>query len=534
MRASSTSNFDVVVYGGTPSGIIAACEAAQAGKSVCLIEPSQHVGGMMTSGLTASDYHNPNTVGGKALSFYYRVGSLYQSLVHAKLNKSLAKRDQLISKITYPVWDYESHIGEQVFNQMLLESGVTCILGKRIDRVGSRGITKVFNHITSITMETGEIYQGSVFIDSSYEGDLMALAHVPYVVGRESSSTYNESLNGVQPQTQYRGIVDPYVIPGNPSSGLLPGVDSQVPGNVGDADNRVQAYNFRLCMTNNPDNRVAAPKPENYNPLDYELLSRLIAQNPNSVFGAQIAKFAPLPNGKVDVNSSDAFSTDLISPLTKTWADASYDERDKILQRYRDYTQGFLWFVTNDPRVPLNIRAQAAEWGLAADEFMDNGNMPYRIYVREARRMLGEHIMTGANAQGTAFVYDPIALGCYGMDSHQVTMYVDKEGLLNIEGGLWSDSINYGISYRSLVPKLADCDNLIVSICISASHVAYGSIRMEPVYMEMGQAAGAAASLAIDNATSVQSVNYSTLAAILVNEGQVISDPNWSIGVDSY
>jgi hypothetical protein len=526
LKAADPVQADLIVYGGTPSGIIAAYEAGLHGKSVVLIEPSQHLGGMMTAGLTASDYGDPTTVGGKALEFFYRVNELYQSM-QASSNRVGAKRAQSVSKIVYPQWDYESHIGEKVFNQMLMEAGVTCILGQRIDRVGGRGIYKAGNHIVSIAMETGEVYQGSVFIDATYEGDLMALAGVPYIVGRESATAYNEPLNGFQPQPQFTGIVDPYVVAGDATSGLLPGIEQTITENLGDADDRVQSYNFRLCMTNDPQNMVSAVKPSHYNPLDYELLSRLIASNPNSVFGQDIAKFVSLPNNKVDVNAANEFSTDLISPYTKTWAEASYTQRDEITAHYVDYIKGFLWFVTNDQRIPQSIRDQASQWGLAADEFVDNNNLPYRLYVREARRMQGSYLMTEANIEGTVFVSDPIAVGSYGIDSHFVSMYLDSQGQLNLEGGLWEQGINYGISYRSLLPNQTDCDNLIVPVCVSATHVAFDSMRMEPVFMEMGHAAGAAASLAIDNATSVQSVDYDDLSTILTNEGQVIVDPDW-------
>ncbi len=526
IKAAEAVHADVIVYGGNPAGIIAAYEAGLHGKSVVLIEPTQHVGGMMTSGLTASDYGDPTTVGGKALEFFYRVNTLYQAM-QAPSNKMAAKRAQVTSKIIFPQWNYESHVGEKVFNQMLSEAGVNCVLGQRIDRVGGRGISKLANHIVSITMETGEVYQGSVFIDATYEGDLMALAGVPYTVGRESSAEYNESLNGFHPQPEFTGIVDPYVVAGDPTSGLLPGIEKSITENIGDADDRVQAYNFRLCMTNDPQNMVPVVKPTHYNPQDYELLARLIANNPDYVFGQRIMKFASLPNNKVDVNTADEFSTDLISPFTKTWADASYAQREQFTSHYTNFIQGFLWFVTNDERVPQSIRDQASQWGLAADEFVDNNNLPYHMYVREARRMKGAYLMTQANMQGTVFVSDPIAVGTYGIDSHFVSMYLNDQGALSFEGGLWDQGINYGISYRSLIPNQQDCDNLIVPVCISATHVAYSSLRMEPVYMEMGHAAGAAASLAIDNATSLQSVNYNDLARLLTDEGQVIVDPDW-------
>ena len=526
LKAADVVHADVIVYGGNPAGIIAAYEAGLHGKTVVLIEPSQHLGGMMTSGLTASDYHDPATVGGKALEFFYRVNTLYQAM-QTPSNKMAAKRAQAVSKIIYPQWDYESHVGEKVFNQMLVEAGVNTVLGQRIDRVGDRGISKLGNHIKSITMETGEVYEGAVFIDATYEGDLMALAGVPYTVGRESNADYNETLNGFHPQPEFTGIVDPFVVPGDPSSGLLPGIEKSIVENPGDADDRVQAYNFRLCMTNDPQNMVPAVKPTHYNPLEYELLSRLIAKNPDSIFGQSIMKFAPLPNNKVDVNAANQFSTDLVGPYAKTWAEASYAQRDEITKHYTNYIQGFLWFVTNDERVPQTIRDQASLWGLAADEFVDNNNLPYKLYIREARRMRGSYLMTQANMEGTVFVPDPIAVGTYGIDSHFVSMYLDAQGQLNLEGGTWEQGINYGISYHALTPKQEDCDNLIVPVCVSATHVAYGSMRMEPVYMEMGHAAGAAASLAIDNATSVQSVNYDSLAMLLTDEGQVIVDTDW-------
>ena len=518
--------YDLVVYGGTPAGIIAAYEAAVSGKSVLLIESSQHMGGMMTGGLSASDYHDPSSVGGRALEFFYRVCKEYQLTPRSPNGKFGSLRSGESSKFIFPQWDFEPHVAENVFNQMLQESHVTCVLGQRLDRVGSRGIFKQANHIVSITMETGEVYQGKIFIDATYEGDLMALAGVPYSLGRESNQMYNESFNGIQPHSEYRGLVDPYVVAGDPTSGLLPGIDPVSPGNFGDGDNRVQAFNFRLCMTQDPDNRISVSKPDNYDPKDYELLARLIAKSPNETLGGIILKFAPLPNNKADANSAYQFSSDLVSMMSSAWPEASYAERDAMFKRYADYTKGLLWFAANDNRVPFSLRQQASEWGLAADEFIDNGNMPYRLYIREARRMRGMYTMTEHNVMGDIFVSDPIALGCYGIDSHTVSVYLDSDGLLNIEGGTWGQGIDYGISYRSLVPQPEDCDNLIVPICISATHAAFDSLRMEPVYMSMGHAAGTAACLAIDNATNVQSVDYTELSTHLANEGQVFIDPD--------
>jgi hypothetical protein len=518
--------YDVIVYGGTSSGVMAAVQAAQMGKSVLLIEPGGHLGGMTASGLSYSDIGDPATVGGLTATFYGAIGGYYQSPAGTLESAAAAAPgafDATAGVLSPLQWVFEPHVAADLFLAMLRRSGAHWVLRERLNRTS--GVALDNHRIMSLTMEDGRRYAGRVFIDATYEGDLMAAAGVSWRIGRESIAEFGENLAGIFPDSGLTGEVDPYVSPGLSRSGLLPGVQAANPGEDGAADRRVQQYNLRLCLSNVPGERVAITQPANYNPPRYELLARYLQKHPDFVLGADILKFGSLPGGKVDANNTDSFSTDMAGDLSDQWTEASYARRAELFQMYRDYTQGMLWFLAHDNRVPAAIRAQAATWGLAADEFTDNGHWPWQLYVRESRRLSGRYTITEHDAEGEAIADDPVAMGSYGFDSHKVTLFVDRAGQLNTEGYFFQGVLPYPISYRALTPRREQCRNLLVSVCVSATHVAFNSLRMEPVYMMLGQAAGTAAGLAIDEGRDVQGIDYSALAARLTADGQILTPP---------
>jgi hypothetical protein len=398
------------------------------------------------------------------------------------------------------------------------------------------GVRKEGARIQRIVMESGREFAGRVFIDSSYEGDLMAKSGVKYIVGREPNSMYNETLNGALPFTPAPfPKISPYVIPGDPKSGLLPRVEARPPGTKGSGDHRVQAYNFRVSLTDIPENRVPIEKPANYNPLDYELLARHIATMQNVKPGPRKhaavglrgnggdlgINFELVPNRKTDSNSGSEFGSDMFG-ASYNWPEADYAKRDRIFEEHKNYTLGLLWFLGHDERLPIEVRTEMQRWGLPKDEFVDNGHFPHQLYVREARRMIGDYVVTENDARGTKVAEDSVALASYPLDSHGVTLFVDEKGVLNRERGFFTGTKPFPISYCALRPRLRECENLLVLSCLSASHAAYGSVRMEPVFMMLGHAAGAAASIAIDRKTSVQDVPYAPLRERLLAEKQIL------------
>ena len=511
---------DVVVYGGTSAGVIAAVQAGRMGKSVVLIEPSKHLGGMTSGGLGATDTGNQAAIGGVAREFYGRILKHYEDKSAWKFEtlQAYANRERYIVKDA--MFGFEPKVAEEIFNTMLGEAKVRVVLGQRLDL--KDGVKKEGARIVSIRMESGQTYEGKIFIDATYEGDLMAEAGVSYMLGRESNAQFGETLDGVQTARarghQFMPNVDPYVKPGDKSSGLLPNIDGGDPGKEGEGDKRMQAYNYRICMTDVPENRVPFPKPDGYDEKQYELLLRQFEAGLNGL------PWGPrgMPNHKTDTNNNGAFSTDYIG-MNNDYPEADYATRAKIIADHVRYTQGFLWTLANHPRVPERLRSAAAKWGLAKDEFVDNQNWPYQLYVREARRMNGAYVMTEADCKWTRKCDDPIGLGSYGMDSHNTQRYVDATGHARNEGDVQVPVRGvYGISYRSLVPKPAECTNLLVPVCMSATHIAYGSIRMEPVYMIMGQACGTAAAIAVDDKLDVQNVPYPKLRERLVADKQLV------------
>jgi hypothetical protein len=530
---AAPAEHDIVIYGGTSGGAAAAIQASRMGKTVVLIEPGKHIGGLTTGGLGATDIGNKAAIGGIASEFYQRVRRHYDADAAWKYEKPADFKGPGHAAKEDTAWTFEPHVAEKVYLDWLREHKVPVVLGQRLDL--KHGVKKDGTRIVSITMETGETYAGKVLIDATYEGDLMAKAGVSYHVGREANRTYGETLNGVQVKSathhQFVKKIDPYVKPGDPASGLLPRVHAGPPGVDGDGDKRVQAYNYRLCATDRPENRRAWPKPANYDEKQYELLLR------NFEAGDHRIPWNPIlmPNRKTDSNNNFAFSTDDIG-ASYDYPAGDYVTRERIVREHIDYQMGLMWTLANNPRVPEKVREHFRTWGLAKDEFTDTDNWPHQLYVREARRMIGDYVMAEQNCRGQRVASDSIGLAAYTMDSHNVQRYVTKEGHVLNEGDVQVGGFSpYPISYRSIVPKPAECTNLLVPVCLSASHIAYGSIRMEPVFMVLGQSSATAAALAIDAKVEVQKVDYAKLRAKLIEDKQVLdwTGPKRPTGIDA-
>lgn len=516
--------YELVIYGCTSAGVAAAVQAARMGKSVIIVGPDKHLGGLSAGGLGWTDSGNKAVIGGISREFYQRLKAHYDKPQAWKFQKP--EQYSRYRKDDDAMWVFEPHVAEAAFEALVKEYKIPVHRDRWLDRSG-KGVQKQGSRIIAITMLSGETYRGKVFIDATYEGDLMAAAGVDYHVGREANSKYGETLNGVQKRRavshQFTAKIDPYVKPGDPSSGLLPRIHGDEPGEDGAADHRVQAYNYRICMTRVPENRVPFPKPQGYDPMQYELLLRYLKTGAKHVFG----KIDPAPNNKTDTNNHGAFSTDNIG-MNYDYPDASYERRREILDEHRRYQQGFHYFLCNDPRVPQAVQKQYAQWGLAKDEFLDNGHWPHQIYVREARRMVSDFVMTELHLRLTKPTPKPIGMGSYNMDSHNVQRYVafDENGkaYARNEGDIQiSPGGPYPISYEAIIPKESQCANLLVPVCLSSSHIAYGSIRMEPVFMILGQSAATAAAIAIDDGVSVQRISYDKLRARLLEDKQVIA-----------
>ncbi len=512
---------DVVVYGATAGGVAAAVQASRSGKSVVLIEPGTHVGGLTSGGLGFTDSGNKAVVGGVAREFYRRLKAHYVKPESWTLEKPADCKTYRPAEDA--VWSFEPKVAEKVLREMLADAKVPVAFGERLDRAPGKGLRLDGKRIVALVTESGKVYEGKVFIDATYEGDLMAAAGVTFAVGREPNAKYGETLNGVQRalnKKNHRFLVnvDPFVTAGDKASGLLPGIE---PGGLpadGDGDGRVQAYCYRMCMTTAPANRVAFAKPAGYDERQYELLLR------NFEAGDLRLPFSPdrVPNAKTDTNNSGAVSTDYIGGNT-AYPSASYAERDAIRLAHLTYQQGLMWTLGNHPRVPQKVRDQMAKWGLAADEFPDTGHWPHQIYVREARRMVGDYVQTESDCKRSRQTPESVGMGSYNMDSHNCARYVTKAGFVQNEGDVQeSPGGPYQISYRAIVPKRGECPNLLVPVCVSSSHIAYGSIRMEPVFMVLGQSAATAAVLAIDGKCDVQAVDSAKLRAKLLEDKQVL------------
>jgi hypothetical protein len=476
----SPKEVDICVYGGTSAGVIAAYTAKMLNKSVLLIEQGQHLGGMSSGGLGFTDIGNKYVVQGLALDFYRRLGTHYGKLEQ---------------------WIFEPGVAEAIFNHYIRQANVEVWFNKRLSHV-----EKQQNLLTAITLEDSQtpdsIYRkvyAKVFIDCSYEGDLMAHSGVSYTFGREPNIQYGETYNGVQMMNrhQFPDGVDPYRIKGDTSSGLLYGINPELPEANGSGDTKIQAYNFRITLTNRSENRIAITKPDNYDPSRYELLLRLKEIKPWDKH-TDVFIWSLMPNGKTDINNFGGFSTDVIGE-NRNYPEASYEERAAIRKFHEDYTKGLLYFVGHDERIPERIRNQTLEWGYPRDEYTDNGHWTHQLYIREARRMIGETVMTQHHCQGRETVSDGIAYAAYTMDSHNCDRHV-VNGMVKNEGNVEIAGFPpYPIAYSALTPKREEAANLLVPVCLSATHIAYGSIRMEPVFMVLGQVSAIAATLAIDN-----------------------------------
>lgn len=521
--------YDLVVYGGTSAGVMSAVQAKRMGKTVIIVCPDKHLGGLSSGGLGWTDTGNKAVIGGLAREFYHRVWKQYDTDAAWKWQKKsdYGGRGQGTSAIDgeqRTMWIFEPHVAEQVFEDLVAEGRIPV----RRDRWLAResGVILESGRIVAITMTSGESYEGRMFIDATYEGDLMAAADVSYTTGRESRDQYGENYAGVQTgilhHRHHFGAldkqIDPYVEPGNPRSGVLPKISTEHPGIYGEADNKLQAYCYRMCLTRVPENRVPFSEPEGYDPANYELLIRIFEAGWNGTF----QKFDPIPNAKTDTNNHGPMSTDNIG-MNYDYPEATYERRAEILKEHENYQKGWLYFIANDPRVPEKVRAKMSEWGLAKDEFTDNGNWPHQIYVREARRMVGEYVMTENELMKRRPTPDSVGMGSYTMDSHNVQRYIRADGFVQNEGDIGAKLKGpYEISYGSLVPQENECNNLLVPVCVSATHIAFGSIRMEPVFMILGQSAATAAVMALEQNIAVQDVNYRELRARLHQDGQIL------------
>ncbi|XHR31068.1 MAG: FAD-dependent oxidoreductase [Chthoniobacteraceae bacterium] len=488
---------DVCIYGGAAGGVTAAVEAARQGKAVTLLGFNQHLGGMSSSGLGWTDIgkNGDSYIQGISREFYTRISGKYGS-----------------GKVK---WTFEPHVAEAVFNEMVKEARVRVFLGQQLAKTEIKD-----RKITDITMENGNVFRAKVFIDASYEGDLLKQAGVSYTVGREGNAQYGETINGIQTKTYGHNLpdgVDPYVVKGNPASGILPGVNADPGGPDGSADSKVQAYCYRICLTNVPRNRVRIAKPPGYNAADYELLFRAIEAGHTSTFFT----CDEMPNGKTDTNNYSGVSCDYIG-YNYGYPEADYATRSKIAKAHENWQRGLIWTLQNHTRVPKAIRNTCAKWGLPADEFKDNNHWPYELYVREARRMVSDYVITEKNCSGEIVAEDSAGLAAYTMDSHNCQRIV-LNGQVKNEGDVQKRTPKpFPISYRALVPKSSECLNLLTPWSVSASHVAFASVRMEPVFMILGQSVGMAACLAIDERCPVQDIPYNKLKAQLVKEGQLL------------
>ena len=549
-RAAETLDCDIVIYGSSPAAISAAVQAKRMGKSAVVVSPETRIGGLTTGGLGQTDIGNKSAFGGIALEFYRDVAKWYAESAHwtRQMPEQYKPDGQTAGTMGKDsMWTFEPSAALAILEDWEKRDKLDIRRGEWLDRDG--GVTREGGRIVSIKTLSGNVYRGKVFIDATYEGDLMAAAGVSYTVGREANSVYGETISGIQFREarahQLKWHVSPYVEEGNPESGLLPGIEPRNPNEKdGDGDKRVQAYNFRMCLTDDPENRIPFKKPANYDEREYELLFRNFAKGEKAVPWIN----SKMPNRKTDTNNKSGFSTDFIG-RNYEWPEASYERRAEIFKAHLDYQRGLMWTLANHPRVPEKIRAEVSKWGTCKDEFLDGPGDGWQsqLYVREARRMVGEYVMTEHECRGDREAPRPVAMGAYTMDSHNVRRVVTAKGNVQNEGDVQDRSRHsawgpdaakrakggrmkpYGIDYGAICPKRGECENLLVPVCLSASHMAFGSIRMEPVFFALGQVAGTAASLAAVGRDdpiaplAVQDIPYATLRARLVADGQVLS-----------
>ena len=543
----SSQSYDLVIYGATSAGISAAIQGSRMGKKVVLIEPSGRIGGLTSGGLGQTDIGNKQAIGGLSREFYQNIKQYYQQSENWIWQKRETYRDGGQTRTSGnedAMWTFEPSAALKVYKAMLSkEANITLVYKQQLNR--KNGVIKLKESIKSIQMETGEVYSGKMFIDCTYEGDLMAAAGVSYTVGRESNSQYGESLNGVQANKlglslrktvslngyyhNFIESVDPYIVKGNSQSGLLPFINKDKPGIDGMADHKIQAYCYRMTLTDHPENRTPFLKPEGYNDMDYELLFRNYEAADGLVnkmynYGDPLVPWinSDMPNRKTDTNNQKGFSTDFIGQ-NYAYPEATYEERLNIADRHKKYQQGLMWSLAYHPRVPKEVRDVVSKWGMCKDEFENGDGWSGQLYIREARRMISDYVMSQKNCEQFEVVQDPVGMGAYGMDSHNVQRYVDLNGFVKNEGNVEAQvSSPFPISYKSIVPKKTEATNLFVPVCLSASHIAFGSIRMEPVFMVLGQSAAIAACLAMDKNYRSQELPYKELKAMLIKYAQVL------------
>jgi len=528
VSANEVPEYDIVIYGGTSAAVIAAVQARKMEKSVIIVCPDTILGGLSSGGLGWTDTGNKSVIGGLSKDFYHRIWKEYSKPETWKWQKpeEYEWRERTLAKFdkNQTMWVFEPRVAEKVFEDYIMEFNIPVKRNEWLDR--KNGVKKTDGRITAITMLSGNTYKGKVFLDTTYEGDLMAAAGVDYHVGREANSVYGEEYNGVQPGLDHHDHhfqvldkpVSAYVKPDDPSSGLLARISPEPLGKKGEGDHRVQAYCFRMCLTNHPDNRIPFAKPEGYDPAQYELLLRCF----DAGWGMELfKKFDLMPNRKTDTNNHGPFSFDNIG-YNWDYPEATYERRKEIIKEHETYQKGFLYFVANDPRVPQDVRKEMNRWGLPKDEFEATGGWSHQLYIREARRMIGAYVMTENELREKKPTPDSVGMGSYTIDSHNTQRYVDEKGNVQNEGDVGVNVKPYEIAYGSLVPRKEQCTNLLVPVCVSSSHIAFGSIRMEPVFMILGQSAATAAALAIDGNLAVQDVPYDRLRERLLSDGQVL------------
>ena len=491
-----------------------------------MVSPDKHLGGMSSSGLGFTDTGNKEVIGGLARRFYQLIYEHYEdSSAWRWQNKSdygnVGQGNPAIDGDKRTMWIFEPLAAEESFERMIAGPNIRIMRNEWLDR--DSGVIMRKGKILAIKTLSGKYISGKVFVDATYEGDLMASAGVSYTVGREACSEYNEKWNGVQAGVFHHGHwfrdkIDPYVIPGKPESGLLKGISADKPGPNCSGDKKVQAYCYRLCLTKNPLNKIPIKLPEGYDSSRYELLVRLSDKRWDEFF----AKYDPIPNLKTDVNNHGPVSYDNIG-MNWDYPEASYERRREIIKDHITYQKGILYFMRTDKRLPSRVRDEMNKWGYSADEFSDNDNWPYNIYVRETRRMKGSYVMTENDIMSNRQVPDPVAMGSYTMDSHNIQRYVTDEGYVQNEGDLGVEPPKpYQISLGAILPRAGECNNLLIPVCVSATHIAFGSIRMEPVFMSLGQVAGTLASLSVEHDVPVSRIPYTKLKERLIADGQVI------------
>jgi hypothetical protein len=523
---------DVIIYGGASGGVVAAVQAARCGRTAVIIEPGRHLGGMTAGGLSWTDIGSSSdrirAVGGMAREVYQRIGANYGMAPGTEFDPP-SSDDPLRTGVDFakpPSLSFEPKVAEAVFNQLASDAGVTVHFDRRLT-----GVRKDGARLRELTAADGTKYRGRVFIDATYEGDLMAAAGVSYTVGRESNGEYGETLNGIQGPSKnpragkFEVVVDPYVVAGDPSSGVLPNLLQDEPwGDIGAADRRVQSYNYRVCLTDRPENRLPIAPPVDYDPASYELLARWsearVAAGERLTLRSFL-KYDPLQNGKYDFNNRWPISTDYIGGAHE-YPEADHERRAEIAKAHENYLRGFFHFLATSPRIPSAVRDEMSRFGLCRDEFTVNSGWPHQLYVREARRMVSDFVITEHHCRGERVAPKSIGLGTYGIDMHAVRRVVHKGHPVNEGSNGVGPPRPYPIGYDAIVPRREECDNLLVPFALSASHVAFGSIRMEPVFMTLSQSAAVAADLAMSADSAVQDVPYPALRRELLSAGQVL------------